>query len=133
MYIKNFGELFLWKVLIDKITGVSNLFLDMTTLAVSVLFFGEESFAITIFEITLGQSRDDVDFDLTKLRELVEVRHEEDSFKMNLKTLSRKQLRIAIHIDVHNDFAFFLYNDGRLPMYVDGKVLLTRTKTQLVH
>ena len=54
------------------------------------------------------------------------------SYKMNLNSLSRKQFRIAIHNDVQNGgISFYLYNDGKLPIYVDGKVLLTRTKTQL--
>ena len=132
------AELFLWQILIDKITGASNPFLDLNTFA--VLFFGEQSFAMKKLEIVIGRSSD-ADFDLSRLKELVEDQNagggdkEEHSstptYKMNLNSLSRKQFRIVIHNDVQNGISFYLYNDGKLPIYVDGKVLLNRTKTQL--
>jgi microspherule protein 1 len=104
------ADLFLWQCLVDKVTCNENFFLDIDTLG--VLFSENFTYKIATSQVTIGRSTQmsQVDIDLS-----------------TEKRVSRKQCSINM-IDMG---AFILSNHGKLPVYVDGKIILNSCKTHI--
>lgn len=108
------ADVFLWQVLADKITDRKNAFADVETLA--VLFCEKIEFIMNKKEVSIGRSSSNskVDIDLSTI------------YKAD-KTMSRKQCVIC---HVKSDL-FFLFNRGRMPVFVDGNPVLINERSQL--
>ena len=107
------ADLFLWQCLVDKVTCNENPFLDNDTLA--VVFNDKFTYKIKKSQIFIGRSTKNshVDIDLSDL-------------EAN-KKISRNQCSINM---IEQD-AYVLLNNGKLPMYVDGKIILKECKTHI--
>ncbi|CAF0757947.1 unnamed protein product [Brachionus calyciflorus] len=105
------ADLFLWQSLIDKLNGVSNPFEDPSCLA--VIFSENFNYTMSKREISFGRSKN-ADIDLSP--------HELFS-----KKISRNQFKIVM-LDSN---LFILINNGRLQVYVDGKVIQKNDRTQI--
>lgn len=110
------NELGRWNVLVDSLTsvGMSPEF-DRQTLA--VLRGRLVRYLMRSREITLGRSTKDSTVD-------VDLSLEGPAFK-----ISRKQSTIKLRSNAD----FFMTNEGRRPIFVDGMALLTGHKTRLSH
>lgn len=107
------ADLFLWQVLLDKITDKPNPFGEVDTLA--LLFSEKIEFKMKKKEISLGRSSSntEVDFNLGIINEN--------------KKISRKQC-IIVHLKSN---LFYLFNRGKLPVFVDGNPVVLNDKIQL--
>lgn len=104
------ADLFLWQILVDKVSGSNSLFNDNQTVAV---FFNEKfTYSMKKREIKIGRS---LEADITL----------NSSTKSGLK-ISRIQCTVC-QLDANK---FYLINNGRLPIFVDGKTILTGSQTQ---
>uniref|UniRef100_A0ACB8ENK3 Microspherule protein 1 n=1 Tax=Sphaerodactylus townsendi TaxID=933632 RepID=A0ACB8ENK3_9SAUR len=106
-------ELHKWQVLVDSITGMSSPDFDNQTLA--VLRGRMVRYLMRSREITLGRATKDNQID-------VDLALEGPAWK-----ISRKQGVIKLK----NNGDFFLANEGRRPIYVDGRPVLCGSKWKL--
>lgn len=108
------ADLFLWQILVDKITKRENPFVEADTLA--ILFSEQIEYQMKKKQIILGRSRsnDKIDIDLSLI-------------KLD-KRVSRVQCSIC---HVQSDL-FYLSNRGKLTVFIDGKPVLVGCKL-LVH
>ncbi|XP_069086739.1 microspherule protein 1 isoform X2 [Pleurodeles waltl] len=106
-------ELHKWQVLVDSITGMSSPDFDNQTLA--VLRGRMVRYLMRSREITLGRATKDNQID-------VDLSLEGPAWK-----ISRKQGVIKLK----NNGDFFIANEGRRPIYIDGRPVLSGSKWKL--
>ncbi|XP_045143217.1 microspherule protein 1 isoform X3 [Echinops telfairi] len=114
-------ELHKWQVLVDSITGMSSPDFDSQTLAVlrgrmvRYLMRSREPSPASPLQITLGRATKDNQID-------VDLSLEGPAWK-----ISRKQGVIKLK----NNGDFFIANEGRRPIYIDGRPVLCGSKWRL--
>lgn len=107
------ADVFLWQVLVDKVTDRPNPFAAVDTLA--VLFSAKTEFVMNKKEMIIGRSSSSVPVDI-------------DLNMLNAnKKISRKQCVIC-HIKSN---LFFLFNCGKQPVFVDGSPVVTNSRLQI--
>lgn len=107
------ADVFLWQALADKVTGRSNPFIEMDTIA--VLFCQEVEYKMKKREIALGLSSNcsQVDINLGSIT--------------NSKKISTIQCKICL---IEDDL-FYLFNKGDLVIQVDGESVLKDSKIRI--
>ena len=107
------AELYLWQVLADHATKSENAFEDVECLA--VLECDNFKYLMKSRDISLGRSSEDrkVDLDFALIG--------------NAKKVSRSQGAIRMN----DEGQFFIFNNSKRTIFVDGKVLFNSCKTQL--
>jgi hypothetical protein len=116
------GELYLWQVLVDKIINKKNPFENIECLA--IIEFNNNNnlkYIMNKRELTFGRltKTSIVDLDLSKL---------DGNNNNNLnRNISRKHGLIRMN----DNGIFYLFNNSKRPIFVDGKIILKLCKTQL--